>query len=304
MKVLYIQPIHESGMNKLSLKYDVIVAPDDSRATLEKYISDADAVVTRLTTVDAQLMGKAPGLKAVCKHGVGVDNIDVDYAKKHGIAVLTTGDANSSTVAEHAMFAIGAMYKKIIYFDNEMRKNNWKVRDIGNASDVRGKTLGIIGFGRIGMCLAKMAKHGFDMNVFIFDPFVAPNKVEEMGCSYFENLDEMIPLIDIVSPHVPLSESTHNMLDMRRLSMMKKGSYVVNFSRGGIVNEQALNALLENGHIAGAVLDVFESEPPDINSPLLKHANVILSPHCATFTEDSRIRMSMRLSEEIEKILG
>jgi len=304
MKVLYIQPIHESGMKRLSQKYEVVVAPDTSRETLEKYIADADAVVTRLTVVDASLMEKARNLKAVCKHGVGVDNIDVEYANDHGIAVLTTGDANSSSVAEHTMFAIGALFKRIVYFDREMRKGNWMARDTGNSFDVRGKNLGIIGFGRIGMCLANMAKYGFNMNVSVYDPYVSRETVEEKGHAYYENLDDMLPFVDIISPHIPLTDATGNLIDMRRLEMMKKGSFVINFSRGGIVNEKDLFRAIESGHIAGAALDVFEKEPPETDNPLFNHPNVLLSPHCATFTEDSRIRMSMRLAEEIEKVLG
>lgn len=304
MKVLYIQPIHESGMKRLSQKYEVIVAPDTTRETLEKYIADAAAVITRLTVVDASLMEKARNLKAVCKHGVGVDNIDVEYAKNHGIAVLTTGDANSSSVAEHAMFAIGALFKRIAYFNKEMLKGNWLSRDTGGSFDVRGKTLGIIGLGRIGMCLANMAKNGFNMNVIVYDPFVSREIVEAKGFAYYEDLDEMLPLVDIISPHIPLTDATRDLIDGRRLGMMKKGSYVINFSRGGIVNEKALCQALENGHIAGAALDVFEEEPPGTDNPLFNNPNVLLSPHCATFTEDSRIRMSLRLAEEIEKVLG
>ncbi len=303
MKILYIEPIHESGMNKLASKYDVVIAPDTSHATLKNYIVDADAVITRLTVIDAALMSIAKNLKVVCKHGVGLDNIDVEYAKSKGIEILTTGDANSTTVAEHAMFAIGALFKNIIYLNQEMRKGNWKSRDIVISSDVRGKTLGLAGFGRIGSNLASMAKYGFKMNVLVYDPYVEKKTVEEQGYTYCEKLDDMLRHIDILSIHVPLTEETRNMINTRELALMKNGSYVINFARGGIVNEQALISALDSGHIAGSALDVFEQEPPDETNPLMNHSKVILSPHCATFTEDSRYRMSMRLADGIDRIL-
>lgn len=304
MKVLFIEPIHESGMKRLENKYEVSIAPDTSRDTLEKCIVDADAIITRLTVIDAELMAKARHLKAVCKHGVGLDNIDVKYAREHGIEILTTGDANAFSVAEHAMLAIGALIRKIIYFDKEMRKGNWASRDIKGVREVRGKTLGIVGFGRIGKCLAEMAKYGFGMNVFIHDPYVTRKLVEEAGYAYYDELDKLLPLVDVISLHVPLTDETKDLIDARRLMSMKKGAYVINFARGGIVNEQALNAALESGHIAGAALDVFELEPPKAENPILKHANVLLSPHSAALTEEARMRMSMKLAEEIEKVLG
>lgn len=305
-KILYIQPIHPDGMNYLDSKpdYKVVVAPDTSMETLKKEIVDADVIVSRLTRVDAELMQCAEHLRAVCKHGVGTDNIDTAYCREHGIAVLTTGDANSSTVAEQAMLAIGALLRRTVWLDSQMRKGNWASRDQANACDLMGRTVGLIGYGRIGKCLARMAGKGFLMNVCVYDPFTTRETVEADGYRYFDSLDEMLPCVDIVSPHVPLTDSTRGMIGERQLALMKKGSWVINFARGGVVDEKALYDSLVSGHIAGAALDVFEQEPPDVkNNPLFALDNVILSPHCATFTEDSRRRMSMRLAEEIEKVL-
>ncbi len=304
MKVLYIQPIHPSGMEKLREKYEVAVAGDTRRETLVKALADADAAVTRLTAVDRGLMAAAPRLKAVAKHGVGVDNIDTEYAKEHGIAVLTTDDANSSTVAEHTMFAIGALFKRIPMLDGQMRKGNWLSRDLPGARDVMGKTLGIIGFGRIGQNLARMAGQGFRMKVAVYDPFARREEVEKQGFAYYDDLLDMAATLDVVSPHVPLTTQTAGMIGADFLSAMKTESFVVNFARGGVVNEDALYEALMSGHIAGAAVDVFETEPPDIRKPLYCLPNVLLSPHCATFTEDSRIRMSMRLAEEIDQVLS
>ena len=305
-KILYIQPIHPDGMNYLASKadYRVEVAPDTEPETLKKCIRDADAIITRLTVVDAELMECAEHLKAVCKHGVGVDNIDTEYCKTHGIAVLTTGDANSSTVAEQAMIATGVLLRKTMWLDKRLRAGDWSSRDRSQASDLMGRTLGLVGYGRIGKCMGRMAGKGFLMNVCVYDPYAARQDVEADGCVYFDKLEDMLKEVDILSPHVPLNANTRGMIGAEEMAIMKQGSYILNFARGGIVDEKALYDNLISGHIAGAALDVFETEPPDVNTnPLFKLDNVVLSPHCGTFTDDSKRRMSMRLATEIEKAL-
>lgn len=305
-KILYIQPIHPDGMNYLAGKdgWTVEIAPDTEAETLYRAIRDADAVVTRLTRVDEALMSHAEHLRAVCKHGVGVDNIDTAYCAAHGIEVVTTGDANSSTVAEHAMLAIGALYKKIAWLDGRMRAGDWGARDRSGAQDLRGKTLGLIGFGRIGKCLAKMARFGFDMRVLVFDPFAKKEDVEAAGCVWCDALSGLLPRSDVISPHVPLTDATRGLIGREALAALPKGALVLNFARGGVVDEAALCEALASGQVGGAALDVFEQEPPQPDNPLFTLPNVLLSPHSATFTEDSRRRMSMRLATELEKLFS
>ena len=305
-KILYIQPIHPDGMNYLRAKsnYDVVVASGTDQETLKKEIVDADVIVSRLTTINSELMACAKHLKAVCKHGVGVDNIDVAYCQEHHIAVLTTGDANSSTVAEQAMLAIGALFRRTFWLDHRLREGDWSSRDHSNAADLMGRTVGLIGYGRIGKCLARMASKGFLMNVCIFDPYANRGDVEADGYKWYDRLEDMLPVIDVLSPHVPLTESTRGMIGENELKLMKSGSMLVNFARGGVVDEKALYEQLASGHLCGAAIDVFEQEPPIVQgNPLFDLENVILSPHCGTFTEDSRSRMSMRLATEIERVL-
>lgn len=303
--VLYIQPIHPEGMDYLKNKanYNVMVASSTDLETLKTEMQDADVIVTRLTDLREDLLRCAPHLKAVCKHGVGVDNIDVAYCNAHNIAVVTTGDANSSTVAEQTMLAIGALLRKTVWLNDRIREGDWLSRDRSGAEELMGKTLGLIGYGRIGKCLARMAGKGFLMNVCVYDPYT---KVEVMndGLEYVENLEDLLKRADVISLHVPLTEKTRGMIAERELAWMKNGAYVVNYARGGIVSEKALYESLRSGHIAGAALDVFEVEPPDAeNNLLFKLDNVILSPHSGTFTNDSKRRMSMRLAVEIEKVL-
>ncbi|MGN1020044.1 MAG: hydroxyacid dehydrogenase [Aristaeellaceae bacterium] len=304
-RILYIQPIHPDGMAYLAGKpgYEVAVAPDTQRETLAREIADADAVVTRLTAVDAELMRHARHLRAVCKHGVGVDNIDTGYCRAHGIAVLTTGDANSSTVAEQAMLAIGALLRRMPWLDQRMREGDWQSRDRAGAADLMGRTLGLVGYGRIGKCLARMAARGFLMEVCVYDPYADRAEVEAEGFRYAGQLEDVLRAADALSLHVPLTDATRGMIGAQELALMKPGALVVNFARGGVVDEAALTDALRSGHLGGAALDVFETEPPAADNPLLHMDNVILSPHCATFTEDSRRRMSMRLALELERTL-
>ena len=305
IKILYIQPIHPAGMDYLAAKpgYSVEIAPNTDRETLKKCIKDADAVITRLTVVDAELMSCANHLKAVCKHGVGIDNIDADYCRAHNIEIITTGDANSSTVAEQAMLAIGALFRRTFWLDAQLRKGDWTSRDRSGAQDLRGKTLGLVGYGRIGSCLAKMAHYGFDMNVLVYDPYAKRDTVEQAGYEWCETLEELLPRADVVSPHVPLTNETRGMIGAGQFAAMKDAAFVINYARGGVVNEKDLYEALVSGKIAGAALDVFEQEPPMADqNPLFQLDNVIVSPHCATFTGDSKMRMSMRLAENLEKL--
>jgi D-3-phosphoglycerate dehydrogenase len=303
-KIVYIQPVHEGGMNRLASKYEVIVAPDTSRETIERLIADADAIVTRLTPIDQTLIAKGTKLKAIARHGIGVDNIDVEYAASKQVAVITTGNANSLSVAEHVIFAIGSLFKKIPLLDREMRKGNWASRDKTGATEITGKCIGIVGLGNVGSHLARMAKYGFNMRVLIYDPFASAQAVESHGYEKLDELDELMRLADVVSVHVPMTAETKDLIDERRFQIMKPGSFIINFARGGIINEQALYQALTAGNVVGAALDVFEHEPPDISNPLFQLDNIILSPHCSYFTEESRIKMSMHLAEKIEEVLG
>ena len=168
-KVLYIQPIHAAGMDMLREKYNVVVANNEDKAFLMEAVKDASAIVTRLTDVDKDIIAAGTKLEAIAKNGIGVDNIDVAEANARGIAVLTTGHANTWSVAEHTMFAVGALYKRLTYFDNAMHAGNWKCRDEGGFTDVEGQVFGIVGLGRIGQMVAELAK-AFRMEVLVFDP--------------------------------------------------------------------------------------------------------------------------------------
>jgi len=303
-KVLYIQPLHPCGMNFLRGKYEVMVAGTEDHDALKSMVGGFHAIVTRLTVIDKSIIEAGDKLEVIAKHGVGVDNIDINAAMERNIKIVTTGDANSLSVAEHAFFTIGALSKRIAYLDRSVRRGQWGARDEPGSIDITGKKLGVVGIGRIGANIARMAKNGFNMEVVVYDPFASREDLKTQGYVLVDDLDELCRIVDFITLHVPLSDETQDLIDERRLQMMKPGAFLINFARGGIVNEDALFRALQEKWIAGAALDAFSIEPPDHTASLFELPNVILSPHCGTFSEDSRKRMSMRVAEGIDDILN
>jgi len=302
-KVLYIQPIHPAGMDMLREKYDVVVANTEDKAVLMEMVKDASAIVTRLTDVDADIINAGEKLEAVAKNGIGVDNIDVACATEKKIAVLVTGPANTSSVAEHIIFAMGAFYKRIPYFNQAMHEGNWKCRDEGGFYDVADRTFGVIGLGRIGGQVAQIAKV-LKMNVLVYDAYMSREKIESMGYDYAESLEQLCRNADVISMHMPLTKENTHMINDESLSWMKPNALVMNFSRGPMVDEDALYRALVEKKIAGAALDAFIPEPPNFDHPLYKLDNVLLSPHTAGISEGARMRMSVNVAKGIDAVLS
>lgn len=302
-KILFIQNIHRSGMDRLREHYEIFVAEDEKKETILRAVRDADAIVTRLTEVDQEVIDAAPRLKAIAKNGIGVDNIDTAYATSKGIPVLTTGYANTWSVAEHTVFAMGALFKRIVYFDQEMHRGGWSCRDSGGIEDVAGRTFGIIGLGRIGRYVAGIVKNGFQMNVLVHDPYLTRAGVEAKGYQWASSLEELCRAADIISLHMPLTRENTHIINDHTLSLMKPSAIVINFSRGLMVDEDALYRALAEKRIAGAALDAFVPEPPDFRHPLYQLDNVLLSPHTAGISEDARKRMSIKVAEGLEAVL-
>ncbi len=306
-KVLYIQPLHESGMNYLRDKgYDVVVANTEDKNVLIELVKDASCIISRLTVVDKDILDAGTKLEACAKHGVGVDNFDLAECNRRGIPILTTGTANSASVAEHAFFALGALAKRIPYLDQAMRRTppHWKSRDEAGSVDLLGMTVGVVGIGRIGSYFAKLATAA-GMHVIVYDPFASKEFVESSGYEYTTDLDNMLKKVDAVTLHVPLSDATRNLINKENLKLMKNTAFIINFARGGVVNELDLYEALRDGTIKGAAIDSWAFEPPTPeNTPLVTLDNVILSPHCGTFSEGSRMRMSMAVAEGVDDVLS
>jgi D-3-phosphoglycerate dehydrogenase len=256
---------------------------------LKEALQAADGVVVRSgTTITAELLENPGKLRAIVRGGVGVDNIDVAAATRKGIVVMNTPDANTLSTAEHTISLLMSMARHIPAADASMRTGKWeKSKFLG--AQLTGKTLGVIGLGRIGREVARRAAQGLGMNVIGFDPVLAPSASAQLGIQTAPSVDELCPKCDFVTVHTPLTPETRHMLGAKQLALLPKGARVINCARGGIVDEQALLAALDSGHLAGAALDVFETEPVPADSPFLKQPKMVVTPHLGASTAEAQL---------------
>jgi D-3-phosphoglycerate dehydrogenase len=303
-KILIVQPIHEQGVRVFDDRFEVRVATDPSVATVIREIEGVSGVVVRTAPFTREIIEAAGSLRVIGRHGVGVDNIDVRAATEKGIVVVNTPNANATSVAEHTLTAIGALAKHMVVRDRATREGRWAIRDGFNTEDLDGKTLGLIGMGRIGSMVARRAAVAFNMKVIAFDPYVAPEAARELGVTLCPAVDDVFRQADVVSLHTPLNPETRGFVNAERLRRMKPTAFLVNFSRGEVVDEPALCEALKGGVIAGAALDVYEKEPPAADSPLFTLDNVILSPHSAALTRECVIRMATGAAEGVVDVLS
>ena len=300
-KILVIQKVHDKGMEliKNHPNFIVDVTDDVSEENLKKKIVDCDGVSVRIAKLSGEVMNEAKNLKIVSRHGVGYDNIDLKNAKERDIKIAITANANAVTVSEHVMFNLLNISKRKDLFDKTVRDGNFKDRNkLPKTIELWNKNFLIAGFGRIGQSLIKRCL-GFEMNVYVFDPYVSKEKIESMGGKKVEHLEEIVKSIDVISLHIPLTEKTKNLINYELLKKMKKNCIIINAARGGIINEIDLDKALNENLIFGAGIDVFEKEPPDDNNPLLKNEKVFLSPHTAAFTEECMTRMGIETIQNI-----
>jgi D-3-phosphoglycerate dehydrogenase / 2-oxoglutarate reductase len=256
-------------------------------AALQEALRAADGVIVRSgTRITAELLENPGRLKAVVRAGVGVDNIDVAAATRHGIVVMNTPGGNTVSTAEHTITMLMALARHIPAADASLRQGKWE-RNKFVGSQLAGKTLGIVGLGRIGREVARRAA-GLDMKVLGYDPFMAPDKAAQLGIESVAELDQLLPRCDFLTVHTPLTDETRDLLDARRLALLPRGARVLNCARGGIINEQALAEALRSGHLAGAALDVFVQEPPTGDHPLVKLPNVVATPHLGASTVEAQ----------------
>ena len=292
-KILIIQKLHDKGMELINNhpNFDVEVTDDVSVENLKSKIKNCDGASIRIAKLPGEVIEEAKSLKIISRHGVGYDNIDLKKAKEKDIKITITANANAVTVAEHVMFVLLNIAKRKDLFDKTVRDGNFKERNkLPKTIELWKKNFLIMGFGRIGKELIKRCL-GFEMNVFVYDPFVSKENIEEMGGKKIDNLEESVKIMDIISLHVPLTDKTENLINYNLLKTMKRNCIIINAARGGIINEIDLDKALNENLIFGAGLDVFEIEPPEITNPLLKNNKVFLSPHTAAFTDECMTRM-------------
>lgn len=288
-KVLITETVNEAGPKLLKeAGYELVYAVGDAE-TIRREITEADAVFTRIFPLTPELLGTARRLRIVSKHGVGVDNIAVEWCREHGVAVTVTPDANGQSVAEHAFALMMALAKHIIPISEGYKEQGFSIKNSREGIELLGKTAGLIGLGRIGKRFANMCRGAFDMNVLAYDPYLseAPE-----GVTLVDDLDKLLSEADVVSLHLVLTEETRGIISAERLARMKPSAILINCSRGPMVDESALIAALESGRLGAAGLDVTDPEPVEPDSPLFKLPNVIVTPHYASTTAEAAKRVS------------
>ncbi|MEO2091931.1 MAG: phosphoglycerate dehydrogenase, partial [Gemmataceae bacterium] len=269
---------------------------------LRDAVRGADAVIVRSATkITADLLSDPGKLRAVARAGVGVDTIDVEAATRKGVVVMNTPGGNTVSAAEHTIALMFALSRHIPAADATMRVGKWD-RNKYLGTQLTGKTLGVIGLGRIGREVAQRAI-GLGMQVLAFDPFVTPAKVAELGYDAAESVDAMLPKVDYLTVHVPLTEETRGLISGPQLAKMKRTARVLNVSRGGIYDEAALADALKNGVIAGAGIDVFTAEPPPPDNPLLTAPNVVLTPHLGASTVEAQENVAVEAAQLLADFL-
>lgn len=282
--------------------FDVDYAPElvDDRAGLLARVAEADALIVRnRTRVDREVLAAAPRLRAVGRLGVGLDNIDVAACEAAGVAVYPATGANSLAVAEYVVATSMVLLRGAYLSSNEVAAGQWPRARMSQGRETAGKTLGLVGFGGIGRMTAKLAQ-ALGMRVLAYDPMLPPDAPawSEAGVGRRE-LDALFGEVDVLSLHVPLTESTRGLVDAARLARMKPDAILVNTARGGVVDETALAAALRSGKLGGAALDVFDDEPLRAGSPLAGAPNLILTPHIGGVTRESNERVSSLIAERI-----
>ena len=288
-KVLLSKLINPAGMMVLEGKVDPVILSDFDIETIKKIVADVEGIILRTNIkVTREIIDAAPHLKIISRTGAGVDNVDVAAATEKGILVCNTPGVNSVSVAEQALALILSVAKQLKIMDKAVHEGNWKIRNFSKAVDIEGKTLGLVGMGHIGSLLAQKCRLAFNMKVIAYDPYVE----QAEGVKLCSSLDQVFSQSDFISIHVPYTEETHNLVDVRLLGLMKADSCLINTSRGAIVDEKALIEVLKNGLIAGAGLDVFEKEPPSPDDPLLKFDNVITTPHSSALSRECVMKVA------------
>ncbi len=303
-KVYITREIPERGLRTIKQHFDSVVwlkRPPPPKNVIKENTREVDALVSLLSDeIDAEIFDAARELKIVSQLAVGFDNIDVKEATKRGIYVTNTPGVLTETTADFAWALLMAVARRVVEADKYVRAGDWKVGWHPNmllGRDVYGETIGIVGAGRIGCAVARRAR-GFDMKILYYDVVPRPDLEKELGARRMD-LDELLEESDFVSVHVPLMKATHHLINADKLKLMKETAYIINNSRGPVIDEKALYRALKEGTIAGAAIDVFEQEPTPKDNPLLELENVIVTPHISSSSHKTRSKMAEMVAENL-----
>lgn len=299
-KILVADGLAEAGLALLHSVGEVVNHPKITADELIETIADYHALVVRSRSkVTQQVIEAGRQLRVIGRAGVGVDNIDVQAAKAHGITVVNSPLAATNAVAEHTLALMLALARQIPQADASMKRRQWE-KTAFMGSELNGKTLGILGLGRIGTRVASLAQ-AFEMVVMAYDPLITEDEIRRRGVAPAP-FQQVLANADYISLHLPLSETTRGMLGAEQFKVMKKGARLICTARGGVVDEMALRAALDDGTLAGAALDVFSSEPPPPGS-IAEHPKVVATPHVGAQTQEAQMRAGLEIAEEIVAVL-
>jgi D-3-phosphoglycerate dehydrogenase len=302
-KVVVSDALAEQGLAILQRAsgLEVVNVPGISPGELAGVLADADGLVVRSgTKVTADVIAQAPQLKVIGRAGIGVDNVDVPAATQRGIVVVNTPEGNNVTTAEHAIALLVSLARHVPQATASMKAGKWEKAKF-QGMELYNRTLGVVGLGNIGRIVAERAR-GLAMRVIAYDPFISPEVAQQMDVELV-SLDDLIARSDAITIHVPKTKDTTKLINAERLAKSKPGVLIVNAARGGIVDEAALLAALNSGHVAGAALDVFEQEPTPKDHPLVAHPSVICTPHLGASTEQAQINVSIAVAEQVRDFL-
>ena len=301
MRVLVTEKLSEAGLDLLRERFQVDVREDLAHGDLAGAIGPFDALVIRSATrVTAEILDAAPRLKVVARAGIGVDNVDVEAATRRGVMVVNAPQSNTISAAEHTMALLLAQARNVPQADRELHAGRWD-KERWQGVELAGKTLGLIGLGQVGTLVASRAQ-AFGMRVIAFDPYVSGERAKELGVDVMPTLESLLVQSDFVSIHLPGSPDTLGLIGEHQLSMVKHGARLVNTSRGGIVDEEALAKALDDGRLAGAALDVFAVEPAT-DSPLFGMEQVVVTPHLGASTIEAQDKAGTTVAEMVRLAL-
>jgi len=294
--------IHPDGQALLKTEARVIVTMEEDEAAFVRVAADADGILLRTRPrCSASLMTALPKLRVIGRHGAGLDIVDIEAATRLGVAVVHGPGSNAQAVAEHALMLMLVCVKRTLMIDKATRAGDWAARGGGN-TELHGKTLGIVGIGHIGRRVAKFAG-AIGMKVLAYDKYVPADEIRRRGAEPVESLDALLPQVDVLTCHTPLTDETRAMINDKTLGLMKKGAIYVNTSRGPVQQERALFEALTRGHLAAAGVDVFEEEPTSLDNPLFNLPNVVVSSHVAGVTQEARRQTSTQVASEMLRVL-
>ena len=297
MRVLVAEALADEGIAMLRAEAEVDVLLDLDHAGLVACIERYDAVIVRSATeIDAEVIGAGTNLKVIGRAGVGVDNIDVESATLRGVVVVNAPQSNMLSATEHTLALILSLARNVPAADASLRASKWE-RNRFTGVELYGKTLGILGLGRIGTLVAQRAS-SFGMKIIAYDPYVSKSRAQQLGIELVPTVEEVCAQSDFITIHMPKNAETKHMIGPKELSLMKPTARIVNVARGGIIDEDALADALKQGRIAGAALDVFEKEPPG-DHPLMQLENVVATPHLGASTEEAQTKAGTSIAEQV-----